>query len=455
MGVPAQSSTLAAARPGNIRDRRGVALPTAMLAMVAIAVLLAGLFVFADLNAKSVRNREQATRAVHVAEAGVNHALGLLRGSLRNRSFSTILKGADGLTATAANQADDTLFINWPGLSAGDQIPLAGQNYQGHTYFVFVTDDPADTDLDPKADMNGRVKLRCRAVTSDGATTEVEAIVGAIPQPGILTDGNLSLGNSNVVAGACGGVHANGDVSSTAGGPIIGTQVSATGTVNGNYLLPNNTPAPELPFQDAIPIPDLNPATYCAGADFTMLLIGGVPNWRTGAAAPVPGTPPGWVWDAAIQTFRGTGTPLLPAAGTYCVQGNAWLAGNTGSAATPKNLSIIATGSIRVDGTPYIRPDDPDNILLLAGGDIFIAGNNTSGVDNYQGMVYAGAQCSAQGNAKMFGQMVCANGAQPVGATEHAGPGNSVTGNFSLSSDCSGTVFNKRRVLYWYPRVGT
>jgi hypothetical protein len=451
VGVPAQSSTLRAARPGNARDRRGVALPTAMFVMVAIAVLLAGFFVFADLNAKSVRNREQATRAVHVAEAGVNHALGLLRGSLRNRPFTRILQGADG----APGNADDELFINWAGLALGDQIPLAGQTYQGHTYFVTVADDPADTDGNPNADMNGRVRIRCRSVTTDGATAEVEAIVGAMPQPGILADGNLTLGNSNVLAGQCGGIHANGDVTSVAGGPMVTTQVSATGTVNGNYILPDNSPAPELPFQDAIPIPDLNPGTYCAGADFTMLLIGGVPNWRTGAAAPVAGTPPGWVWDAALQLFKGTGTPLLPAAGTYCVQGNAWLAGNTGSAATPKTLSIIASGSIKVDGTPYLRPDDPDNILFLAGGDIFLAGNNTTGVDNFQGMVYAGAQCIAQGNAKMFGQLVCANGAQPIGAIEYAGPGNTIQGNFSLNSDCSGTVFNKRRVLYWYPRIGT
>jgi len=453
VGLLAQSS-LAAARRGNGTGRRGLALPSAMFALVAIAVLLAGVFVFADLAAKSVENRERATRAVHVAEAGVNHALALLRGNLRSRSFTRILQGADGATSTATERADDSLFINWPGLSAGDQIPLAGQAYQGHTYFVTVSDDPADTDMNAKADMNGRVLIRCRSVTSDGATAEVTAIVGATPQPGVLADGNLTLGNSNAIAGACGGVHANGDVSSNAGGPTVSTQVSATGTVNGNYRLPDGSPAPELQGQDAIPIPDLNPATYCAGADYRLLAGGvGIMNMSTGATT--PGNSGGWVWDVVLQLWKGTGTPLLPAAGTYCVEGNAWLAGSVGSAAAPKNLSIVASGSIKVDGTPYIRPDHPDNILLLAGGDIEISGNNTTGVDNYQGMVYAGAQCEALGNAKMFGQLVCANGPQPIGAIDYVGPGNVISGNFNLSSDCSGTVFNKRRVLYWYPRVGT
>jgi hypothetical protein len=428
-------------------DRRGLALPSAMFALVAIAVLLAGIFVFADLNAKSVRNRERATRATHVAEAGVNHALALLRGSLRSQSFTRILRGSDNVPANA----DDSLFIGW-GLPGGDQIPLAGQTYQGHTYFVTIRDDTADTDGNRAADMNGRVTLRCRAVTTDGATAEIEAIVGAQPMPGILTDGNLSLGNSNVIAGACGGVHANGDVTSLAGGPVISTQVSATGTVNGNYSLPDGTPAPELNGQDAIAIPDLNPTNFCAGADYTLRSDGFIQNMITG----ILGAPAsGWTWDPLTLTWKATGTPTLPPPGTYCAQANVWLAGTIGSAAAPKSISVLATGSIKVDGTPYIQPDHPDNILLMAGGDILLSGNNTTGAMNFQGMVYAGAQCVAQGNAKMFGQLVCANGAQPAGATDHIAGGNSVTGNFTLNSDCSGTVFNKRRVLFWYPRIGT
>jgi hypothetical protein len=434
-------------KPSLMPDRRGLALPAAMFALVAIAVLLGGIFVFADLNAKSVRNRERATRAVHVAEAGVNHALGLMRGSLRMHSFSRILKGWDNVAATA----DDSLFINW-GLTAGDQIPLAGQTYQGHTYFVTVRDDPADTDGNPAADMNGRVKVRCRAVTTEGATAEVEAIVGAVPQPGIATDGNLSIGNTNVVSGECGGIHSNGNLSAVGGGPTIGTQASATGTVNGSYSLPDNTPAPKVNGAPEVPIPDLNPADFCGGADFTLTTTGGVFNSATGITTPAPFG--GWAWDAGTQTWTGNGTPLLPAAGTYCTQGNVILQGATGSAVAPKALSIISTKSIRVEGTPYIQPDHPDGILLLAGGDIYLAGNNTTGAFNYQGMVYAGAQCVGQGNVKVFGQMLCANGAQPAGAIEWAAT-NTISGNLSLNFDCSGNVFNKRRVLFWYPRIGT
>jgi hypothetical protein len=90
----------------------------------------------------------------------------------------------------------------------------------------------------------------------------------------------------------------------------------------------------------------------------------------------------------------------------------------------------------------------------MAAGDMAIAGNPTAGVTSYTGLVYAGAQCAVSGNANMFGQLLCKNGAQPLLATELAA-GNTVSGNFVVNFDCSGSIWNKRRVLYWYPRIGT
>jgi hypothetical protein len=421
-----------------------------MFALVAIAVLVAGIFVFADLGAKSVENRERATRAQHVAEAGVNHAVGLMRGSLRNRSFTQILRGADGATGTAPTRADDSLFINWPGLSAQDQIPLAGQNYQGHTYFVAVNDDPADTDPTPRTDMNGRVLVRCRAVTSEGATAEVEAIVGAVPMPGVTVDGNLTFGgNSSTITGACGGAHANGTVGSAGPGPTIGTQVSATGAVNGNYRRPDGTATPELPGQDPIPVPDLNPMSYCADADFILPANGGpILSVLTG----LPAAPPGWTWDILNQTWKGSNLGVA-SSGTYCAQDDVWVAGNSGTAAAPLPITILSVGSIKMDGTPFLVPEHPDGILAMAVGDTYLAGIAAAGTINYSGLVYAGAQCFAAGTVTLFGQLVCANGAQPLGAIEYAA-GNEIAGNFTINFDCSGNVFNKRRVLFWYPRIG-
>jgi hypothetical protein len=424
-------------------SRRGLALPTAVFTLVALSVLVTGLFTFADLGAKAVRNRESAARAMHVADAAVNHSLGLTRGGLRMHSFSRILRGSDDILSTA----DDSLLVGW-GLSAADEIPLAGKTFQGHTYFVTIRDDAADGDANPVTDLNGRVLVRCRAVTADGATAEVDAVIGATPMPAMAADGDVGFAGNPAIAGVCGGAHANGNLSSSGGGPTISTQASATGAVSGNWRLPDGTPAPKVGGQPEVVIPDLNPMDFCAGAEFRLLSNGSVTNGMGGLIA----VPAGWAFNAGTQTWSATAGVQVD--GTYCVEGNVSISGNTGSAAAPRRMSVLATGSIQIAGTPTIVADHDDGILLMAGGDVTIAGNPSGGATNYQGMIYAGAQCAASGNASMFGQLLCANGPQPAGATQLVA-GHTVSGNFTLTFDCSANVFNKRRVLYWYPRIGT
>jgi hypothetical protein len=418
-----------------------------MFALVAGSILAAGVLVFSTLSARSTLEQERASRAVQVADAGIAHAVSLLRASpLKSLSYTRILRGSDNFIPTA----DDSLLINY-GIAANDQVPLAGKAFQGHTYFVSVRDDPADTDGNPVADMNGRVLVRCRSVTSDGATAEVAAIVGAVPQPGFAADGNAAFAGSPDILGPCGGAHANGNIGSTGGGPDISTQVSATGTVTGTWHLPDGSNAPKVPNAPPIDIPDLNPADYCGAADADFrLLPGGVAQNGAGVGIAVP---LGWVYNAGTLTWTVTGAGAIPVAGTYCVTGNAYVQGAVGTAATPRAISVIATGSIRIEGTPYMVADHPDGILALAGGDLYVAGNAAAGAISYSGLLYARAQCLATGNFVAVGQMLCANNANPAGATEWAAT-HDISGNFTLRFDCSGNVFNKRRVLYWYPRIG-
>src|SRR5918997_2366001 len=260
-----------------VSDRSGIALPAAMFALVAASIMAVGMLTFADLSARAQVNQERATRAVQVADAGVSHALSLLRTSpLKSLSFSRILRGSDPF----APGTDDSLLIGY-GLAANDEIPLAGKGFQGHTYFVSIRDDPADGDADPASDLNGRVLARCRVLTADGAMIEVTAILGAIPMPALAADGNLTLSGSPEILGPCGGAHANGNING-AGGPTVATQATATGTATGTFKLPNNTPAPKLGGQPEIGIPDLNPMDYCTTADFRLLATGNVQTVATG-----------------------------------------------------------------------------------------------------------------------------------------------------------------------------
>src|SRR5215208_618547 len=114
---------------------RGIALPSAMFALVAVSILAAGLYAFADLSAKATLNQERSTRALQVADAGLSHAVSIMRSSpMKSLSFTRILRGADNLIIP---DTDDSVLAGAGytalGLAAADQIPLAGRAFQGHT----------------------------------------------------------------------------------------------------------------------------------------------------------------------------------------------------------------------------------------------------------------------------------------------------------------------------------
>ena len=77
MGVPAQSTLAGAMR--RAAGEAGVALASAMFGLVAVSLLITGVFVLTDLQSRAGMNRERATRALHVAEAGLTHTMATLR----------------------------------------------------------------------------------------------------------------------------------------------------------------------------------------------------------------------------------------------------------------------------------------------------------------------------------------------------------------------------------------
>jgi hypothetical protein len=394
-----------------------------MFALVAAGILSAGIFAFADLSAKATMNQERATRAQHLAEAGMAHTLGLLRGSLRGCNFTRILKGSDNLTGTPAQKMDDSLMTGtaaFPAfaLVAGDQIPLAGKTFGGGTYFVSVRDDSADTDGNPSVDMNGRIRVRCRAVTSDGAAAEINAIVGSVPMPGVVTDGSTEISGKPAISGACGSMHNNGSV--TGGGePTATAGASATGVIGPGTLAPQTEGAPPM-F-----VPDLLPSQHCPA---------------TATIVPVIGTSP---WKPASTI----------AAGTYCITANVAGGGNVeldqdfASSGAKRAVTIIAAGSIKVSAKPMMKAHHPDGILLLAGGDLNIQGDFEG-----EGVLFGGGQCYISSKPIITGQLICKNKSPHPG--ENSVPANLISGDATIIFDCSTNGFNKRRALFWYPRIG-
>ncbi len=383
-----------------------------MFALVAVSILVAGVFAFADLSAKATLNQERATRAMHVAEAGMAHALSLLRGPLRGYGFTRLLRGSDNAIPTA----DDSLMIGtaaFPAyaLAAGDQIPLAGRAFQGGTYFVSVRDDSADTDGNPSTDMNGRIRVRCRAVMADGAAAEVNAIVGAVPMFGIVMGGNTEISSSADAMGACGSIHVNGNLTG-GGSPTVTAGASATGTVGPASL------SPQLEGQPAQNIPNLDPAANCPAGGINVVAA---------------------LWVPAVAT--------LVNGNTYCVTGDVQLSNDFATMANKRTISIIASGSIKISAKPMMKAAHPDGFVLLAGGDLDLQGDF-----GLEGVIYGGGQCYVSSAPVINGQFMCRNNSPHPGANWV--PANLINGDAQITFDCSTNSFNRRRVLFWYPRIG-
>jgi hypothetical protein len=441
MGVSAQLS-------GRRRPRRGLAIPAALFAMVIIAALTTAIFLLSDIQTRAVRNRESSARAFMLAEEGLTHALTVVRDTLRNRPYTRLLIGSDGVVATA----DDGLIIGY-GMSAGLQIPAAGRVTANGTYTATMVDDPADGDANAFEDQNGRILVRCTAVTTDGAQATVHAVVGGLPLPGVSSDGDMIIAGSPRVTGPCGSVHANDDAF-ISGNPIVSGRITASDSSQGSGTVwdESGNALPRLANQPKLEIPDLDPADYCGRADYVLRSDGMV----------VKKGPPDLVFNAtSVPQFgwkRSSTSPLvwdlvgdLAVNGTVCAEGNVKIGGNSGTDILPLKMSVIATGSIEISGNPFMQPSSPDSIMFLAGGDLSISGNPGVFNDNFDGLIYAESQCKISGNPNLEGQLVCQDNPNPAGAIQYASQ-NEISGNPRIRYSCNGKINGRRRIMEWMQR---
>jgi hypothetical protein len=383
-------------------DRRGLALPTALLGLVLISVLAIGIHSMSAVQNTSIKNRESATRALLLAEAGAAHAQAVIRDTLRMYDYTRLLVGSDNLPLTA----DDGVIAGY-GMSAALAIPKAGKAAPGGSYAVEIVDDPADPIVNLLTDGNARVVLRCTGITSDGASASVDVIVGSMLVPGIATDGDLEISSAARLMGPCGGIHANGNMTG-GGSPLVATKATATGAITVNV-------SPKYPAQLPLPIPDLDPLSYCSTADYTI---------------------------SGNFVLRSTTAP-----GTYCVYGNVTSSGDFGSLSSMKSISIIATGSIQISSKPFIRAEQEDGILFLAGGDLDLQGDWGG-----EGMLYAGGHCYISSKPTINGQVICKSKPDPVGAIDRIDK-NLISGDANITFGCYSTLNNRRRVG-WFQRIG-
>jgi hypothetical protein len=430
--------------------RRGVALPAAIFGLVAVSVMAVGIYSMTDLQSKSVKNRESSARAMMLAEAGIVHALTVLRDTLKNKEPLDLFKGSDNTFGTA----DDYLIVGY-GLSDPAQIPAAGKNIAEGNYKVTISDDPGDGDTNQQTDTNFRLLINCTGETADGAKATLSAVVGNAAFPGVVTEGILKINGDPEIIGKCGGAHAN-EIAIVSGNPVVTGTISATDTVtvSGSIENPGDSTVIPLSNQPPMEIPDVLPADYCGTADYTLHANGTITRHSDDSTANISGNSK-WGWKRAGTSpvvFDQDGS--LPD-GTVCAYGNVKVGGSPGSASNPKAVSIIATGSIQISGNPYLKPSSPDGIMFLSGADIEINGNPDAGTLNYEGLIYATSQCKIGGNPEIFGQIVCKNKPNSNSSvTTQLADENMISGNPKITYNCGGFKLTRRRILSWY-QTGT
>ena len=422
------------AKPAGQLNRPGLALPSAVFGIVIVGMITAGAWSVTELDLKATNNRVDAATALRLAHTAETHAVAVLRNRLGDTiNLTRLIRGHDNLYGTA----DDSLLITYGPLGDSLKVTAAGREVTGPQgavgkYFIKFADDPADADNIPGTDSNNRMMIICRGVTASGSTAEIRVIVGNFFLPALAVDGNLEISSTfnTTNSGACGGIHANGNISGGGTTTVVSpAQVTATGsishTVNGTKQA-NATP---------VDIPDLNPANFCGRPGQILINSGGSPPSQN------------YLW-------KPTGSNIAEGK-TYCVTGNVEFAGDFGSAASPRTATIIASGSIKLGGKKvFMKAAHADGIVLMGGGDLDMQGDA-----GFEGMMYAGAQCYISGKPTITGQFVCKNkpwvhpGENWVQLSD--GKGLLVSGDATFNFTCNTMLTSSFGVMAWYPTIGT
>jgi hypothetical protein len=417
-----------------------------LLGMALLTVIGAALTAIGIVELRTAINHRSATRALLLADAGVNHALALMRGPLSDFTYSDIVRGDDGAPGTA----DDGVLVGF-GVSAFDEIPDTGVALGDGRYFVTLENDPQDPSGDPHVDSNHRLVATCRGETRDGGVAEVGIVLAAPSFRAIVSNGDLTLPGNPDVLGPCAGVHANG-VLGVSGHPTVDGDATAAEDINLSgtiYDASGGIVIPEL--SGRIEVPDHNPLDYLGQAEYE-LRNGWVVTVRPprDSSLATGSSVRGWKWNAAQGTWSLAGKKAE--GGTYFVHGDVEVTGNAGSDGAPLEITIIATGSVKVAGNPKIKAAHPDGILILAGGDVDIGGNASGITLSYAGLVYAGSQCQLHGTPSVGGHVLCHDAPDPPGAANLV-TNNRVNGTPTVTYDCSGERRRTMVASWWESRA--
>jgi len=421
-----------------------MALVMVLLLLAVISALATGLTMNGQMEVAMAGNEATYAGARAAAEAGMNRAIA----AIVNNTTDDLLAEFQA-TGSAA-----FLFTEAPPYTIGTN----GQfEYQVE---IFDDDDPAlyggaltadqlaamAEDGDPATNINERMILRVTGLGPNGTIVRVGRILESVgtPQstttttitnPALLVAGDLAISGSIDVAGNRGNIHANGNVSLSGGGYSISGDLTAAGTLTGDT---SNVGGVAGGGRPNVNVPDINAndyfdlATHILRADGTMTTQAGAPACSLANC--------GWSFSGGSWHLTGNGNGAANS-GTFFVEGNATISGNPNAGGTGQNrvalpLSVIATGSIEVTGTPTLRPHNGLALQFVTNGDLRIAGNADFDNTIVEGQSLVREQIMISGNPDLRGQIIVQN-VTDCSPCSTVATSNTITGNMGIIYDGS------------------
>lgn len=360
------------------RDEQGYVLLWVLFSFIVMTALASAALRSASTSRRAAKVSKEWDRGLYVAESGVNQTLPICTDSL-----------VGGLNP------GDSLDLGWTTMETGDRYrPIVHR----------IDDDGGDKLY--LVTVEGRVSARFGGRPS---VSVVAKLTPKLPQAAIAVNGDLDIdAGTTTIIGSCTGVSVTGGFDVDRSVLITDGEIRASAyeLQNGGQIF-DSEGAAVTPITDADPsaVPLLSVSSFCSEADYIMrngwvVRTGATPDSAmagTGAAA-------AWSWTMSSNIY--TASAGLTTPGTFCANGNVEVSGEIASPTAPLRLTILATGSIDVEGRTSIVPDHSSRMSLMAEGDVRLAQAGTNRID---GIVYARRHCRLVGSISMHGSLLCAS----------------------------------------------
>jgi Tfp pilus assembly protein PilX len=355
---------------------------TALLASVLLVVLLTGAGMAAvmttSVNQDRSKNVLTSKQAFYLADAGIQHAKTFLNQNQSN--WNTY----------ATTQVQTLLPYTALGQTGGYSVTVKGGG-------------------------NGSLLLTSTGTAAGTATAVVQSLMTNTPsyipaKYAFLTGKNLLVSANDSIQGTGGGVHANGNLT-IMNSPTIAADATASGTyTNAGTPSIGGTSGGSKPLE---PIPAISPADnqthFYASRDYLLDCDGKV--YDVNGVLQATSSWNGWSYSGTCSAATWTMNSSSTINGTLYVNGDVVITGAVGTTTTPWIVSIIAVKSINVSSLNIVArpPASTDgalykaatqNILFLAGGDIFIH-PQSGGTATFTGFLLAYEQIGVNGTSTL------------------------------------------------------